>query len=75
MADRRVTYDPSADAAYVYFRPIEPGGSRVQCPVECPEAAAIVVLDLDREGRLIGVEIVGARQGLPAELLTAAELL
>ena len=36
---------------------------------EFPELSGDVNLDLSREGRLLGIEIVGARKLLPAELL------
>jgi uncharacterized protein YuzE len=68
----RVTYDRQADAAYVYLREIEPGGSKHQCAVECETATGMIVLDIDWEGRLIGIEVVGAMNGLPKELLALA---
>ncbi len=33
----------------------------------------MIVLDLDGEGRLIGGEVIGAKDGLPPELLAQAE--
>ena len=68
----RMTYDRTADAAYIYLREIEAGDSRHQCPVECGSATGMIVLDIDGEGRLIGIEIIGARDGLPPELLESA---
>lgn len=68
----RVTYDQRADAAYIYLREIELGGSKHQCPVECDEAIGMIVLDIDAEGRLIGIEVIGARNGLPPQLLAQA---
>lgn len=66
----RVTYDPAADAAYVYFSEIEPAG--VARTVEAIPAR--IMLDFDRSNRLVGVEIVGARCMLPFEVLKNAEL-
>jgi uncharacterized protein YuzE len=68
----RVTYDRRADAAYIYLREIEVGGSKQQCPVECDSARGMIVLDIDGEGRLIGIEVLGAQNGLPHELLELA---
>ena len=65
----RVTYDPDADAAYIYLREIEPGGAKHQCLIECASATGMIILDIDAEGRLIGIEVVGARNGLPHEVL------
>jgi uncharacterized protein YuzE len=41
-------------------------------PVECEQASGIVILDLDAEGRLIGIEVIGATRGPPPELLASA---
>jgi uncharacterized protein YuzE len=65
------TYDPEADAAYIYLVPIARGGvdETVCVADEYPELAGDVNLDLDKEGRLLGIEILGARRFLPPELL------
>jgi uncharacterized protein YuzE len=73
VATVRVTLDKSVDAAYVYLRPIGPRGVAVTHSVESPEAAAMINLDLDHEGRPIGIEVIDASRGLPAELLDQAE--
>jgi uncharacterized protein YuzE len=69
----RVTYDRRADAAYIYLREIELGGSKQQCPVDCQWGTGMIVLDIDGEGRLIGIEVIGAQNGLPHELLELAQ--
>lgn len=65
------SYDPEADCAYIQLVPIARGGVHESVPVtdEFPELSGDVNLDLSREGRLLGIEIVGARKLLPAELL------
>jgi len=68
----RVTYDSEADAAYIYLREIEGGGAKHTCPIQCEHASGMIVLDLDADGRLIGIEVVGAQSGLPSELLALA---
>ena len=68
----RVTFDPAADAAYFYLREIEVGGAKHTCAVECDQASGMIALDIDDEGRLIGIEVIGARNGLPPQLLTRA---
>lgn len=51
------TYDPGAEAAYVYLRgPIAPDG--VAETVEVDDA--MVNFDLDGNGRVIGIEIIAA---------------
>jgi uncharacterized protein YuzE len=68
----RVTYDRKVDAAYIYLREIEVGGSKHSCPIECESANGMIVLDLDGDGRLIGIEVIGAADGLPPEFLALA---
>lgn len=70
----RVTYDPEADAAYIYLvAKIERGGVAETVAVE--ELDDEVLLDLDRDGRLIGVDVLRASSRLRPELLAAAERL
>jgi uncharacterized protein YuzE len=66
-----VTYDPEVDAAYIYLVPISRGSVHETVCVadEASELAGDVNLDLDKEGRLLGIEILGARRFLPPELL------
>ena len=64
----RLTYDPAADAAYIYLQPptvIEPSVATT-LPVN-----ASINLDFDDQGRLVGVEVLGA-SNLRPELLQEA---
>jgi len=66
----RLTYDPSADAAYIYLQPatvIQPSVATT-LPVN-----ASVNLDFDDQGRLVGVEVLGARHLRPELLEEATE--
>ena len=66
----RVTHDAEGDAAYVYLAErIGTGGSVAQVVVDDDRVAGMVILDLDVEGRILGVEILGANDLLPATLL------
>jgi uncharacterized protein YuzE len=67
----RVTYDRFANAAYIYLQKIEPGGVHRSVPVDAED----VVLDFDREGKLIGIEVLAADRVLAREFLAQAELL
>ncbi|GAA3417609.1 DUF2283 domain-containing protein [Streptosporangium vulgare] len=58
-------YDPEAGAAYVALTSIPLGGV-----AETIEILAMVNADLDEDGRLLGVEIVGA---LPGTIATPEE--
>lgn len=69
----RLTYDPSADAAFVYFEDgIPPGGAphSLMCDLEIREGA--VILLLDDEERLVGIELLGASRLLPESVLASA---
>ena len=66
----RVTYDPEANAAYIYFVPeIEFGGVARTVPVDGGDHPWMVNLDVDSEGRLLGIEVLDARRLLPVALL------
>ena len=67
----RVTYDGMANAAYIYLVPIGAGEATTTVPGE--DEAGSVNLDFDREGRLIGVEVLNARANLPPHVLAHAE--
>ena len=71
----RVTFDRKANAAYIYLRDIGPGEAVMQCSVECDKAKGWIILDLDKSGRLIGIEVLEATRGLPDEVLDSAERL
>jgi uncharacterized protein YuzE len=66
----RVTYDAEVDAAYIYFVPeIGSGGvDRTVC-VDEQEIGGMVNLDLDPDGRVLGVELLDASAKLPLDLL------
>ena len=68
----RVTYDPEVDAAYIYLREIEPGGSAYTYIAEPEIRTDMINLDFDRDGRLIGIEVLSASRHLPVELIDQA---
>lgn len=70
----RFTYDPEADAAFVYIvGHIDPGqvARSEMCDLEIREGAVILVLDADE--RLLGIELLGASRLVPAEVLDRAD--
>ncbi|KAB1139833.1 DUF2283 domain-containing protein [Streptomyces luteolifulvus] len=74
MADVRVTYDKTADAAYVYF--IDPQARAKAArmyPCDPVEVGGVINLDFDEQGRLIGIEVLAASSKLPKYLLDSAE--
>ncbi|KUH37122.1 MULTISPECIES: DUF2283 domain-containing protein [Streptomyces] len=76
MTHPRVAYDRAADAAYVYLT--DPGTpTKAAHTLACDPVGVdgTVNLDFDEEGRLVGVEVLGAASTLPARLLESAERL
>jgi uncharacterized protein YuzE len=71
----RVTYDRSVDAAYIYLTDIElqPGRDTVPCgtPGGGPGAEAMINLDF-KDGKIVGLEVIGASRWLHADLLATA---
>jgi len=66
-------YDKEADAAYIRLRASGvPAVARTEV-VDLQLESGAINLDFDEEGRLVGVEILGARRLLPAELLTVTD--
>jgi uncharacterized protein YuzE len=71
----RMTYDPAADAAYLYLAEREPAAV-----ARTEEVSAGVMLDFGRENQVVGVEILGVSK-LPGakpmqmtfEVLTASD--
>ena len=61
------SYDGEVDAAYIHLEhPIAPGSASRQVAVNTD-----IVLDLDEDGHLLGLEILDARRHLPPALLQA----
>lgn len=60
----KLEYDPAADAAYIRFSS-EP-------VLESEEVSQGIVLDYDRDGHIVGMEVLNARTNLPAAVLDDA---
>jgi len=57
----RVEYDPKADAMYIWLRK-----ARYEISEELAEN---VIIDLDKRGRIIGIEILDASKNLGKQLV------
>ncbi|GGN56848.1 hypothetical protein GCM10011579_018430 [Streptomyces albiflavescens] len=76
MPDVRVTYDKTVDAAYVYLtEPQTHVKSAHMYPCDPVDVDAMINLDFDEQGRLIGIEVLAASSKLPKYLLQTAERL
>jgi len=75
MANLRITYDPRADAAYIYFTRRDEEGEGVITTVRMGASSLSVIADLDATYRIAGLEFLGASHTLPKALLEQAEIL
>lgn len=76
MADLSVTYDGEADAAYIYL--VDPRTKPRSAHMYACDPVAVdgmINLDFDADGRLIGIEVLGAASKLPQHVLDMAERL
>jgi uncharacterized protein YuzE len=70
----RLSYDEESDAATIYIaNEIAPGGAprSVMCDLEVRDGAVILLLDED--DRLVGIEVLGASRVLPPTVLHGFE--
>ena len=66
----KTTYDKEADAAYIYFKDISAG--EVFATISLNEN---INVDLNKEGRTLGMEILNATKNLPEIALKSAEII
>ena len=66
----KITFDKDADAAYIYFKEISPG--EVSKTISLNES---VNIDLDSQGKTLGIEIINASMNLLASALKSAVLI
>lgn len=70
----RITFDSTADAAYIQIAAqILPGGVARTYKCDPVEARGMINLDFDSDDRLVGIEILGAVDRLPREVLESIE--
>lgn len=68
----RTTFDPEADAAYLALTPETAPGRSVR-NAEVATTGGSVVLDFDKSGVLLGVEVLEATTVLDPRVIAAAE--
>ena len=74
MRANRVTYDTAADAAYVYLVGfVAPGAVAQTRPAMLELDQAFIAFDFDSEGKILGIEILGASRVLSKETLESAD--
>ena len=74
MEPMYVTYDKEANAAYIGFAKVTSGEVSETIEIELPESVSgDLNLDLDKKGKILGVEVLNASEILPAALLKRAK--
>jgi uncharacterized protein YuzE len=69
----KVTYDRSVDAAYIYLAEnIGDGCVKKTYACDPEEVGGIINIDFDEDGRILGVEVLGASHHLPKKMLKEA---
>ncbi|MEM5814254.1 MAG: DUF2283 domain-containing protein [Candidatus Aenigmatarchaeota archaeon] len=71
----KITYSETDDAAYIYLVEAKPGVAARTEPCEIAGLRGEINLDFDKNGRLVGIEVLGASKVLPKEILDRAERL
>lgn len=67
-----IRLDREADAAYIPIGP-EPRAGESARQIEVAVPGGSVIVDLDRDGRLVGIEVLGATKVLRTEALIDAD--
>jgi uncharacterized protein YuzE len=71
----RISYDASADAAYIGLADeIGVGGVAFTYGCDPAEVDGMIHLDFGADGRLVGIEVLDASSKLPPELLAQADV-
>lgn len=65
----KVKYDRTVDAAYIALVPGSPGIVAKSFPCPPDRVEAMINLDFDKDGRLIGIEVLDASRFLPPSVL------
>jgi uncharacterized protein YuzE len=63
----KVTFDSEANAVYIYFKEINAG--EVENTISLNE---FVNIDLDKEGKVLGIEVLEADKNLPKDIIGSA---
>lgn len=61
----KTTYSKNADAVYIYLTDILPGSVDKTYPCDPIEVNGEINLDFDKDGKLIGIEVMDAIKKLP----------
>ena len=69
----KVTYSKIDDAAYIYLVDIKAGVAARTEPCEIDGLKGEINLDFDKDGRLVGIEVLGASKVLPKSVLDGAK--
>lgn len=66
----KIEYNKDADAAYIYFKEIVSGGV-----VQTISLNESVNIDLDKDGKTLGIEIIDASKNLPTNTIKSVTMI
>lgn len=66
----KITFDKEADAVYIYLKDISQG--EVDKTISLNES---INIDLDKEGKALGIEVLDASKNLPQSTLKSAVMI
>ena len=71
----KVEYDESVDCGYLYLRPISKGGVSKSRHVQIAQKGVFgsLVIDIDRHGHVVGIEVLGVSTIMPDLIKWAAK--
>jgi uncharacterized protein YuzE len=70
----RLTYDPELDVAHLMFDDVAEASLAQRASGATPFGGSYVDLEYDADGYLIGIEVLGAAQTLPPDVLANAAI-
>ncbi|MEN6634008.1 MAG: DUF2283 domain-containing protein [Candidatus Polarisedimenticolia bacterium] len=70
----KIVYHPSTNSAMIYLTEIPPGAVARMYACDPREVGGMINLDFDKDGRLLGIEVLDARGKLPHDALAKAEV-
>jgi uncharacterized protein YuzE len=70
----RIEYDPQANAAYIYFTDADLTPGRDMVPLDTPPGVRAMVNMDWKDGRIVGLEVLGATALLHPDLLAQTTL-
>jgi uncharacterized protein YuzE len=70
----QTTYDSAADSGYIYFGSVKDRESTANIVVDDPRLQGMVVIDLDSNNKVLGIEVVGVESMMRSSYTTKGRI-